>query len=116
MKKLLTILTLLLSISLFSQNPTTEYYKVSDVRYFSVTHNESGDITQQGSYLIVKGELKPDGKWVSYNTLGKTIAHFDKGTMIKIKTFDGKVYTKSEIDMEKMKIKIRKLETLLVAN
>lgn len=116
MKTLFTLLTLLLTINLFSQSDTTKIYQVSDQKFLLIKYDQSGDLLERGYYLVIDGELEPHGKWVHFNQMGKTVAHFDEGVMMKIKLYDGSVYTKSEIEVEKLKLKIEKLETLLATN
>ena len=110
MKKIMfSILLLFLSLPMLAQERRLEQV---DERLFSYREYSEGGISQSGYYEKLNGQYVPTGLW--RNSLG-TIAYFQNGEMMWIKPKGSAKVSKEQIEIHRLKQKVRKLETMLVS-
>ena len=106
MKTLITsILLLLFTLPILAQERKLEL--VDDNLYKYQFVNEEGQITQSGYYKKIDGGYLPHGFW--RDNVG-TKAEFQNGIMVWIKPKGQKKYSFEEIQIQKLKSKIARLE------
>lgn len=113
MRTLLILLFILIGFGSYSQ---TELTKVKKDLYIAKVYCDVGNLTQTGFYKEVDNELEPHRRWKQYTPLGTLVVKYDEGQLQWIKLYDGRKYTKSEIEVMKLKLKVQKLEILLANN
>ena len=106
MKTLITsILLLLFTLPILAQERKLEL--VDDNLYKYQFVNEEGQITQSGYYKKIDGSYLPHGFW--RDNVG-TKAEFRNGNIVWIKPKGHKKYTKSDLEIEKLRSRIARLE------
>jgi len=106
MKTLITsILLLLFTLPILAQERKLEL--VDDNLYKYQFVNQEGQITQSGYYKKIDGTYLPHGYW--RDNVG-TKAEFRNGIMIWIKPKGQKKYSFEEIQIQKLKSRIARLE------
>lgn len=106
MKTLITsILLLIFTLPIQAQERKLE--KVDDNLYKYEFVNEKGQIAQSGYYKKINDEYKPHGFW---RDIVGTKAEYRNGIMIWIKPKGDKKYTFEELQIQKLKNKIARLE------
>ena len=118
MKNFITILLLLVSTSIFSQTRTTEITQNSENLYDVVI--KDGTIKQTGQYIKVEDRLEAHGDWTLFSDRTVlTRGVFNRGELVQITVYqDGerKTYTKTEIELNRLKAKIYRLENMLLSS
>ena len=111
MKTLITsILLLLFTLPILAQERKLEL--VDDNLYKYQFVNEEGQITQSGYYKKIDGTYLPHGYW--RDNVG-TKAEFRNGIMVWIKPKGQKKYSFEEIQIQKLKSRIARLEEKLTS-
>ena len=106
MKTLITSILLLIFI-LPTQAQERKLELVDDNLYKYEFVNEEGKITQSGYYKKIDGSYLPHGFWKDN---AGTKAEFKNGTMVWIKPKGEKKYTFEELQIQKLKNRIARLE------
>ena len=106
MKTLITSILLLIFI-LPTQAQERKLELVDDNLYKYEYVNDNGQITQSGYYKKIDGTYLPHGFW--RDNVG-TKAEFKNGTMVWIKPKGEKKYTFEELQIQKLKNRIARLE------
>lgn len=117
MKKLIILALLTVSGFIYAQESSTVVQ--IDENLFAVTL-KSGSMKQTGFYINVDGQLEEHGNWTlrSDNKI-LTKGVFEHGELQQITVFiDGerKTYTKNEIELNRLKRKIYRLESMLLSS
>ena len=111
MKNLLaTILLLFLTTSMFAQEKRLE--QVNETTYKAFIYNENGELNQRGLYILVDGNLRAHGTWK--DSFGTT-AYFDTGRLVWIKPNGQRKYTNQEIELHRLRNKVKRLEESLTS-
>jgi hypothetical protein len=111
MKTLITsILLLIFTLPIQAQERKLE--KVDDNLYKYEYVNDNGQITQSGYYKKVDGSYLPHGFWKDN---AGTKAEFRNGIMVWIKPKGKKKYTFEELQIQKLKSRIARLEEKLTS-
>ena len=106
MKTLITsILLLIFTLPIQAQERKLE--QVDDNLYKYEFVNEEGQIAQSGYYKKINDEYKPHGFWKDN---AGTKAEFRNGIMVWIKPKGKKKYTFEELQIQKLKNRIARLE------
>ena len=112
MKYLITLVFVLLFNTMYAQRTVEQI----DDNLYAVSI-KSGSIKQIGYYTEVEGRMVAHGTWVlksDNTTLTKGI--FDRGVLQEITVYENnvkKTYTKTELEINRLKSKIYKLESTL---
>ena len=111
MKTLITsILLLIFTLPIQAQERKLE--KVDDNLYKYEYVNDNGQIAQSGYYKKVDGSYLPHGFWKDN---AGTKAEFRNGIMVWIKPKGKKKYTFEELQIQKLKNRIARLEEKLTS-
>ena len=112
MKYLITLILVLLFNTIYAQRTVAQI----DDNLYAVSI-KSGNIKQVGYYTQIDGHMVAHGTWVLKSdnvTITKGI--FDKGVLQEITVYENnvkKTYTKTELEINRLKSKIYKLESTL---
>jgi len=82
-------------------------HQIDDNLYSYKYVNEEGEVTQKGYYKIIDNVFRPHGFWS--DNFG-TKAEFRNGIMVWIKPKGKKKYTFEELQIQKLKNRIARLE------
>jgi len=105
-----TILLLFFSVNLFSQE--RKLIKLNKNLYQYKVYDNNGNLEQRGFYKKENDIFLKQGMW--RNQLG-TKALFDNDKLIWVKLKGEKKYYWKEIQFERLKRKVRKLEQIIVS-
>jgi len=120
MKKLILLVGFVLFVhnvqsqDLTSNNHTTNLIEIQDNLYKVVVKSEEGSLHQTGFYKRVDKKFVKDGIWKIYD--GKnvlTVGEYDNDKLSWI-TSNGVTYTKSDIQIMKLKHKVLRLQEQLI--
>lgn len=103
------VVCVLFTQTTFAQD--VKYEQVSD-NIYSFTRYNDGVVSQQGYYKLVDDNLTIHGTWK--DSFG-TIAKFENGKLVWIKPKGQKRYTYKELEMYRLKSRIRVLEERLAS-
>ena len=115
MKYLITLVFALLFNTMYAQRIVTQI----DDNLYTVSI-KSGNIKQAGFYTEVDGHMVAHGTWIlkSDNAI-ITKGIFDKGILQEITVYENnvkKTYTKTDLEINRLKSKIYKLENMLLTS
>lgn len=82
-------------------------HQIDDNLYAYKYVNEEGEVKQKGYYKIIDNVFRPHGFWS--DSFG-TKAEFRNGNIVWIKPKGHKKYTKSDLEIEKLRSRIARLE------
>ena len=75
-------------------------------------YDENGELNQRGLYILVDGNLRAHGTWK--DSFGTT-AYFDTGRLVWIKPNGQRKYTNQEIELHRLRNKVKRLEESLTS-
>lgn len=112
MKNLITsILLLFLSTSVFAQTRTME--QVDENLYHYVVKDGSKTL-QSGYYKLIDSKYEEHGIWRDH--IHGTLAYFENGKMFWIKPKGKERYTYSQIELHRLRNKVKELEAIVALN
>ena len=87
-------------------------HQIDDNLYTYKYVNKEGEVTQKGYYKIINNVFRPHGFWS--DNLG-TKAEFRNGNIVWIKPKGHKKYTNKDLEIQKLKNRIARLEEKLTS-
>jgi len=112
MKNFLTLILLLfLSVPLFANEKIIEQVDVN--KFYYIEYDDNGNFIQEGYYKKVNGEFVPHGLWKNFNgTKGK----YENGTLVWIQPHGHQKYSRKDIYIGQLELRLQRLEEKLASN